>query len=281
MSGRIGQRLEPGERVVCRLPTPGERRDWRRILIVAAALLAAIMIAAVVAFFLQDSRLVIGLGIIVPFAGALSFAEDNTTDAAVSDRRLLAVTGWNPTVTTEVKPDEIESVEVLRGGLRVRRRDGPPIILARRRGSAELAAAIAQLAKLPPPPGPRDLAADRVMLASILIAGYSAGLACLALLTQLAGTQEVDWRALYVFSVPIAAALAGALLGVLVGLVLVRARFTRAEMRAWIEGSAGFAQVMASGGLCARLARRYRTLADRLYGPPPHPDNTGAESHGR
>ncbi len=282
MSGRIGQRLAPGERVVCRLWPPGERRDWRRIAIMTAIVLAAILIAHLFAYFLSEDRLVFGLSIIAGFAGTATLAEDDTSDAAVTDRRLLMVTGANPTLTTVVKPDEIESVEVLRGGLRVGRREGPPVLLIRRRGFAELAAAIAELAGLPPPQprGPRDLAAARVMLASILTTGYAAGLACLVLVTQHPWMLESKGHVYLAVILMVAAMAIGTLLGPLLGLVLVRGRLTQAEMRTWIEGSAVFAQAMDFGGLCARLACGYGALADRLYGPPSSNGKTGAEHHG-
>ena len=282
MSGRIGQRLEPGERVVCRLWEGGERRDWRRVMIPAAVTIAAILVANVVGYLVRDDQLWFGLSMLIAFLWPLSIAEDNTTDAAVTDRRLLIVTGWNPTFTSEVKPDEIESVEILRGALRVRRPDAPPILLFRRRGAAELAAAIAELGQLPPPqpPGPRDLAAARMMLTSILAAGYAAGLACIVLSAQEPWTQEGVGHAYKAFFLMVGAMATGLLLGPLVGLVLVRRNFTRTEMRAWIESSASFARAMAAGGLCARLAHRYRALADRLYGPPSSSDNTKAERHG-
>ena len=120
----FGPKLEPGERVVWRLPVPLTGRQWITGLAITSVIIAAILTITVglgesdIAFFAMLWAILIGLRVLYEVYGW------RRTMYAITNRRLLFAPSkywWSP---IEIRLDDIESVSlnadtyfiVVRGG---------------------------------------------------------------------------------------------------------------------------------------------------------------------
>lgn len=141
--------LAPGERVLYRDPKGWLPSSWTAQIVVVASL-----VGLVVAFNLGSTYLAIMLAFLGYSWGQAAFAE-YTSEAVITDRRLLQKTGWRKVEITELPLAEIKRVDFrpsyFPGLVRIGKRNGGRLELHRLRRPQDFAAVLVASAKVARP----------------------------------------------------------------------------------------------------------------------------------
>jgi len=276
MAENFYQFLRPGERVLYCQPASGAGWLWHAAGVFGLGVLGPLTDP-------ERAGLTIFLGVLLVLVGGRSIVlaqYGGDIEAAVTDRRVLRVEGFDPVLQmTDIATEEVESIEVLGRALRVTKKNGRVVILDELSHAPEVGLALARAAGVAPPwvPSPKDRMAEELV---VFAACFTAALAyALTLGAQGSETGEAIplLARLPLVTFSLFMGLSGGLLGLLSGLASLKPHFTRDGMRAWMRQSDIFAPK--PGARTGQFTRFCLHFVDSLYGPPSSPLDQGQTGH--
>lgn len=266
MADSLEQMLQDGERVLFRAPMAAAPKRARTM-----ALVGIILAAGLGKFLLlvgADSGLIAVLAAIW-IAKVLRIAVwECTTEALVTDRRVLHRSGWSGSWICELPLQEIEEVNVRGNKLQATLASGGTRRLDHPHHARELALALAAATGLRPPrlPWPKEAVADQSILFSSLITG---ALTAAFFVHGVAGSHDGSPASLMILSLLVAVSFAaGALTGGLIGLHLLRHHFTPEEIQHWIRMSELFSPAFEPERSHRWLKQLFAAVASVIYDRP-------------
>jgi len=230
MARNLGEFFQPTERVFHHVPAGWLKPNWRKWLGAAAALGAMVFL-----FF----SLAMGPGQLSSFAvffatfwaivTALSLLENQESETAVTEQRVINIKKAGAFGYTEVALDEIESALALGDSVYIVKSDGKKVRLKHEGHASDIAAALVRAARLAQPRTPLKMRIAYWFTQFALLLGMGAGMGyALRFLPDPDGLLLIALRILLAIIAAILASMAAGFLAVLA----LRRFLTRDEMRA-------------------------------------------------